>query len=262
LVSTFGEIGSSTAAVYGYSLNTYTGYFTSPLASSSCRVLYAEATASGDYDAIAVYGDAGTADGYGLGGPFYGGFTGVYGTGHGGASSLSAIGIRGTAYHDTGIGTSYGVYGGTSGGSVRYAVYASGDIYCTGAYLRSDKKLKTNIRPSTGGLDKILKLRPKSYSYLPDLSEEMALPAGTQTGFVAQDVEEIFPELVSHAVHLAEDKDDTDGEMEFKALNYTGLIPHLVLAIQNQQEIIDSQNKAIADLASRLEALESVTKGN
>ena len=50
--------------------------------------------------------------------------------------------------------------------------------------------------------------------------------------------------IIKELVHIGEDKDQT------LSLNYTGLIPVLVKAIQDQQDIIDTQNKKIDELSS------------
>ena len=65
-----------------------------------------------------------------------------------------------------------------------------------------------------------------------------------QWGFIAQEIKEIFPELVG--------KDDED----FLTLNYQGFVPLLTKAVQEQQETIDSQNKEIEDLKGRLKRIE------
>ena len=90
----------------------------------------------------------------------------------------------------------------------------------------------------------------------------MNLPLGQQYGFVAQDMEQIFPQLVKQAVQPAEyengDKNSKklSDEVSFKAVNYTGLIPILTKAVQEQQLLIEKQQKTIDDLLKRVEKLE------
>ena len=59
--------------------------------------------------------------------------------------------------------------------------------------------------------------------------------SGEQLGLVAQEVERVLPELVS----TSKDAD------QMKGLNYTGLIPVLVNAIQQQQSQIEKQEHEI-----------------
>ena len=61
----------------------------------------------------------------------------------------------------------------------------------------------------------------------------MNLAGGTQMGFIAQEMEKVFPQLVS----IIPDK-NIDGSKisDYKGINYIGLIPVLTKAIQEQQK--------------------------
>jgi hypothetical protein len=59
----------------------------------------------------------------------------------------------------------------------------------------SDRRLKKNIEPLSGALEKMLKLRSVTYEYKEP--EKVHQFAGSQVGFVAQEVEEVFPEWVT-----------------------------------------------------------------
>ena len=104
----------------------------------------------------------------------------------------------------------------------------------------SDIRLKENIVDATPKLDDVLSLKIKNFNFIGnDLR---------QIGLIAQEVEEVFPGLVS------EDKqpDIEDGEKGevYKSVKYSVLVPILIKAMQEQQEIID-------DLKSRIEQLEN-----
>lgn len=61
----------------------------------------------------------------------------------------------------------------------------------------SDARLKTNIEPLRGTLDRLLSLRGYTFNYLPEAVEQrLALP-GPQIGLLAQEVEAVFPDWVS-----------------------------------------------------------------
>ena len=64
-------------------------------------------------------------------------------------------------------------------------------------------------------------------------------------GFIAQDVQTIFPLLVS---------EDTDG---FKSLQYTGFLPYSISAMQEQKIIIDFQQTRMENSAETIENLKS-----
>jgi hypothetical protein len=61
----------------------------------------------------------------------------------------------------------------------------------------SDARLKTAIRPLDGALARLLRLRGVRFEYAGDTtSDGLALPAGEQIGFLAQEVREVFPAWV------------------------------------------------------------------
>lgn len=83
----------------------------------------------------------------------------------------------------------------------------------------SDKTLKENIIPIKYSLDDILQLNPVSYNFKTE-------PNVSCIGFIAQDVKPIIPEIVS----------GTEGNY---GMNYSGLIPILVKAIQELKSEIE-----------------------
>lgn len=99
----------------------------------------------------------------------------------------------------------------------------------TGNYTAvSDERLKKNIEPVESVLDKINSLQPRKYN----MKEEVNT-AEKHYGFIAQELEKIFPELVSVT------PDDGDGIADLRTVSYTELIPILVKAIQEQQKLIE-----------------------
>ena len=73
----------------------------------------------------------------------------------------------------------------------------NGDLVVTGSCsgCSSDLRMKEKISPIPEALDKIGKLRGVSFEWKPGTPESTTWP-GRQYGVVAQEVEEIFPELV------------------------------------------------------------------
>ncbi len=112
----------------------------------------------------------------------------------------------------------------------------SGSTTCTvvtgsGWSCSSDENLKTNILSINGGLDKILQLRGVTFNWKVD-------PEGTQVdGFLAQEVQKVFPELVTT---------DKNGNL---SLDKNGLLPYIVSAIQEQ-------NTKVGNLETRVSNLE------
>jgi hypothetical protein len=131
-----------------------------------------------------------------------------------------------------------------------YAGYFSGNVYCSGAYLPSDEKLKENIKPLNNGLDKIMKLDVKTFDFRTSEFPELNLPADRQNGFLAQNIESVFPELVKFNPAKKEQP------VEFKAVNYTGIIPVLAEAIQEQQKQMEAKDKRIDNLQKQYDDLQ------
>jgi len=116
-----------------------------------------------------------------------------------------------------------------------FFVCAEGYLWSLKApYIGSDIALKKNITPIEGALRKITTLQGVRYQYNEGREEEegdtlnLINNEDFRLGFIAQDVERVFPEVI---------KDMPDG---MKAMSYTDLIAVLVEAIKEQQVQIDS----------------------
>lgn len=105
----------------------------------------------------------------------------------------------------------------------------------------SDRRLKQNIKPLSGGLDKIKQLQGVSFEY----TEESNMGGGTRYGFIAQDVQEVIPDMVRARAK-------GDGMLN---LNYDEVIPWLVEAVKDissgdvtfNNTIIETQTLAAED---------------
>ena len=105
------------------------------------------------------------------------------------------------------------------------------DVQCTGNIAcNSDRQLKTNILPLENSLDKIKNLKGVTFNWKDDPAEK------TNIGFIAQEVEEVIPELVST---------NNDG---IKSVSYTQMVSVLTEAMKTQQTMIENQQKMIESL--------------
>jgi hypothetical protein len=112
----------------------------------------------------------------------------------------------------------------------------SGQINANGANTAafgtfSDRRLKENIVDLPSQLDNIMALRPVEYDYIESEG------GGHQIGFVAQEVQEIYPDLVGER---------TDGMLTLTDLNKNDA--RLIKAIQELKAIVDTQAARIAAL--------------
>ncbi len=104
-------------------------------------------------------------------------------------------------------------------------LHVDGNVRANAFYYTSDIRLKENIGSLQNSLSRILELEGISYK-LKDETE-------TKLGFSAQQVKEIFPELV---------KEDKDGTLSLDAI---GLIAPLIEAMKEQQEEINTLKEKI-----------------
>jgi hypothetical protein len=218
---------------------------------SNHDTLYVENTYTGSSSRTAIEGEAKNRANYGRGGCFSGGRIGVQGYAQESGSG-GRYGVRGSA--SGGSSFNYGVYG-ESDGSHDYAGYFNGDVYTTGEYKDSDERLKDEISDLKGSLDQIMELKPKSFRFRTEEHPKKHLPEGYHMGLIAQDVEQIFPDLIRE-VPEPEDEDEgrdvnNDSPETFLATNYGELIPVLIGAIQEQQEQIADLQEQVAGCGCR-----------
>ena len=113
-----------------------------------------------------------------------------------------------------------------------------------GSYTSSDRRLKNDIETlPVGTLQKVLQLNPASYYYNHDRERTKRA-----FGFIAQEVEEILPELILHP-------ENGEGTL---ALNYDDFTPLLTKAIQEQQKLIEEKDQRIIELENRLAEMEDL----
>lgn len=105
----------------------------------------------------------------------------------------------------------------------------------------SDARLKKNVAALDGTLDKLLALRGVSFEYAqPD---DKLMPAGQQVGFVAQEVETVFPDWVDEA------------ENGYKFVTVKGFE---ALTVEALRELRAEKNAEIAALRAELSKMRSL----
>jgi hypothetical protein len=193
-----------------------------------------------------------------------------------------SYGVYGTAGNYSN-GYNYGVYGrilgsndgagiyGTQTGDMKiigkFAGFFNGNVNVTGvlsvngvSVLTSDLRTKRNIKPlseTNNSLNGLLGLAPVSYNLNTDFAQTLSREQGDtidanemfidprlddriHRGFIAQELQEIFPDLVF---------EDGDGVL---AINYIGLIPVIVDAMKEMQDLVNIQEERIGKLEKAL----------
>ena len=136
--------------------------------------------------------------------------------------------------------------GTTNGSTAKFKMESDGDFHADGNVIAystttgSDRKLKKNIRDLEGSLDKTLKLRGVKYDWKDENKDN------NQLGFIAQEVEEVLPEVVKEVETLGKDSTHL-------TVNYPAVVPLLVEAIKEQQTLINRLEERIKDLENKQE---------
>lgn len=180
-----------------------------------------------------------------------------------GEDSLNGNGVEGRSYGGNAVVGVSAVNVGILGIAPTYAGYFDGSVYATGTFVSSDQTLKQNINDFSSGMQIINQLHPKHYEFRHDGNYKlMNLPDGEHYGLIAQDVEKVLPDLVKNSkfetrlamLHATTEELKNAPIINFKALNYTELIP---VIIKGMQELDENNNNEVAELKSEIVTLQS-----
>ncbi|HSF43580.1 MAG TPA: tail fiber domain-containing protein [Thermoanaerobaculia bacterium] len=134
-----------------------------------------------------------------------------------------------TAAGDVGIGT----------GAPLSKLDVRGTVRVAGFINTSDTRLKRDLKKLEGTLAAVARLRGVRFRWDPERAQEFGFEPGPQLGFVAQEVEEVFPE----AVH-------TD-EQGYKSVKTLDLLPLLVEAVKELNATVEKLDARVKKLESR-----------
>jgi Chaperone of endosialidase len=157
--------------------------------------------------------------------------------------------------HPSSINLKWGLYVSAIDSSLNF--YSNGSLRAnidrvTGVYSAlSDRTRKKNIIPMKSVLETVLKLPAYSYNYLDSKDTDRRM-----LGFMAQDVQPFFPELVYQRY-------DREASKPILTMDYSGLGVIAIKAIQEQQKQMDEMKKEnndlklqLGELLKRMEVLE------
>jgi hypothetical protein len=182
---------------------------------------------------------------------------------------------------DIGTGVRYGIYS-RALGAANYAGYFDGNVNIQGTLtVASDDKLKINVNPVDNALAIIQQLDAKTYDFRTDI-KGVRLPEGHQIGLLASQVEKAAPMLVKEiqtpvameipAVISPEDaakvqdagpilpQNQKEEMFSYKAVNYIGLIPVLIQAVKDQQQMIEKLQKQLQEQKALITRLKPAVK--
>lgn len=138
----------------------------------------------------------------------------------------------------------YGIYSSASG-SNSLAGFFNGNVTIISGGVLSDIMIKKDIKTEKNMLDLIKNLNPVNYLFKQEKEKNgLNLPTTLQHGFIAQEIEKVFPELVLEVTNpIYDDNSVLIGKKVLKTVNYIELISVLVGAVK--------------ELSTKLEILET-----
>jgi len=161
-----------------------------------------------------------------------------------GSNGVSAAFLGGGSnlqvYHNSGS----SVYFWNTAGGV-YEFYNGAGSTSTGTLIAgafntgSDRRLKNNIVNTHFGISDLMKIQVRDYVYKADASKTLV------TGFIAQELYEIFPNAVTKPAKSE----------DMWSVDYGKVTPLLVKAIQDQQATIEAQQKTNQDQQAQISDL-------
>lgn len=166
--------------------------------------------------------------------------------------SSSTIGSWGGVYFNSSVGT-------TSGGSTTtISIYATyGIVSAQYMAVTSDQRIKTDIDYSFSLFDKLVQLKPCIFSYI-NKYEKGNL---SKYGFIAQDVENVFPSCVEKITEHIPDIFTMASVRDISEDGYVVCIPKIGLELKEKDSlelVIDQKNqKIIVDIINIKELQES-----
>jgi len=150
------------------------------------------------------------------------------------AATLNPVSISNT---NTVAGGDYAIIfyrNGTIVGSVQTTLSATQFV------TSSDYRLKHDIQPMTGALEKVATLKPCTYKWKSDDSNG--------EGFIAHELAEVVPDAVTGE----KDAVNEDGSIKPQGIDTSFLVATLTAALQEQQAMINTMKQEIAELKAKV----------
>jgi hypothetical protein len=177
------------------------------------------------------------------------GFASIQGENAGSSSSGAAV--RGTSSNTSAV----GVNGALPSLGAGWGGLFQNDLGYTGSFLSaSDQKIKKNIQTINKPLDIIKGLRGVTYEHKLEEFAGLGLKEGTTYGFIAQEVEQVMPDIVKtkNIPYISTRTNPSDKPAEsLKTVGYIEVIPVLVEAIKAQQKEIEELKAKISELEKK-----------
>jgi len=127
-----------------------------------------------------------------------------------------------------------------------YVFFVNGKFGSAGINELSDRRFKTDIEQYKTSLEQVCKLQAVTYKWKKEQYPERNFTDNTEIGFIAQEVEALFPELVT-----------TDAE-GYKTVQYSRTVAILLEAIKELNTIVQAQQNQITKLEANIGSTETM----
>jgi hypothetical protein len=107
----------------------------------------------------------------------------------------------------------------------------------------SDRRLKENVKPLVGALDKVMQLQGCTFDWKENTDQRDLIGIKEDIGFIADEVQAVVPEMV---------RTDVEGYLSLRDRGFSAL---LVEAVKEQQKQIEDQKTEISELKSMINML-------
>lgn len=118
-----------------------------------------------------------------------------------------------------------------------------------------DSQLKVRVNSISNPLEKLMRLDPGLYTYSTDQAKALKLPSGAQYGFLTENFEQVFPELVRERSVSQMFGKNAYRSVRLKTVDHSGLVPVLVATVKEQQTAIAALQQELQVLRKRLDSM-------
>ncbi len=114
-----------------------------------------------------------------------------------------------------------------------------------------DEEVKRNVTPISSPLKSLLRLEPRVYEFDTDRFKNLRLKEGRQYGFLASNVEEVFPGMVNSKHYSYMYGKNTYRQASIRTVDEVSLIPVLVASIQELHQEIEKLKQEVNSLKAK-----------
>ena len=121
----------------------------------------------------------------------------------------------------------------------------------TNAQKIEDNEIKKNVSAIDNSLQRLVQLEPKIFEYNKTKFKDLQLPSGKQYGFMAENLQTVFPDLVTYKSYNYSVAKNSFRTAKVKEVDVESIIPILVASIKEQQSEIEKLKAEVLELKSK-----------